>query len=258
MPRWRLTHSLILSFLLLATWQGLLAATNAKTTTWNYLFNAAVGVFYVVASIVAFRRSQHTKPHSSSRKILIYLGLAALSWGIAFLVWTYYNLVVQVDIPYPSIADLFFLVSYPLLGFALWELHINYDTFISSKDIQESVVIVLVAAVVIFFYLNRPDLSPDLGLTKNLLNVAYSLADVMLVAIAFIELRSGQAKKYKGLYFLVAFLLLQAGGDFLFAYRNNADIYWNGDFADLLFGASAFALALAVGRNNLLRGKVKS
>jgi hypothetical protein len=80
----------------------------------------------------------------------------------------------------------------------------------------------------------------------------------MLVAVAFIELRSGQAKKYKGLYFLVAFLLLQAGGDFLFAYRNNADTYWNGDFADLLFGASAFTLSLAIGQNNLLRGKVKS
>jgi diguanylate cyclase len=257
MPRWRLTHSLIFSFLALATWQGFLSATNSTTTTWNYLFNAAVGAFYILVSILAFRRCRKTQL-GSSRKILIYIGLAALSWGIAFLIWTYYNLVLQVNTPYPSLADLAFLISYPLLGFALWELHINYDTSITSKDVQESIAIVVASAVVIFFYLNRPDLSPDLGLTKNLLNVAYSLADVMLVAIAFIELRSGQAKKYKGLYFLVAFLLLQAAGDFVFAYRNNEGIYWNGDFADLLFGASAFTLALAVGQNNLLRGKVKS
>jgi hypothetical protein len=248
-----LVFSLLLLFGLLIGWNILLYRNELRSSNWNYLFNVAVATFYILAFVVAFVRSRAARIPQLSRKVYLYLGLAALSWGIATLIWTYYNLILKIGVPYPSFADLFFLLSYPLLGAALINLHESYGSLRSPKAVREAMLIVAVSTIAIFAFLNRPDLSPDLGLVKNLLNVAYSLGDVLLVAIALIELRSGHAKKNKGLYLLIAFLLLQAGGDFLFAYRNNAGTYWNGDVADMLFGASAFMLALSVAQNKLMR-----
>lgn len=251
-PR-KLTLALTSLLLSLAVWNVLLYRNHVQTSTWNYLFNAAVAVFYMLAFVIALWHSRKPQVPKLSRKIFIYFGLAALSWGVATLIWTYYNLILKVSVPYPSFADLFFLLSYPIFGMAMWSLHESYNALVTPKTVRESIIIVVVSAMVIFAFLNRPDLSPDLGLTKNLLNVAYSLGDVLLVAMAFIELRGGQAKKYRGLYLLIGFLLLQAGGDFMFAYRNNAGLYWNGDVSDLLFGISAFVLAVALAQNNLVR-----
>lgn len=239
--------------MVLGFWSYSLYIHELTTSSWNYLFNAAVAFLYIAAFVIALQQRRKPKTRKSSRKILVYFGLAALSWGVATLIWTYYNLILSVSVPYPSIADLFFLLAYPLLGMALWYLHESYDSVISRRIAKESVYIVLTSAIIIFAFLNRPDLSPDLGLAKNLLNIAYSLGDVMLVAIALIELRSGQARKQQGLYLLVGFLLLQAAGDFIFAFRNNSGQYWNGDIADVLFGFSALIFALALAQNNLLR-----
>jgi hypothetical protein len=251
-PR-KLTFFLLVLFGLLVEWNVLLSRREMRNSTWNYAFNVAVASLYILAFVIALWRRRTGRLPTVSRKVYLYLGLAALSWGIANLIWTYYNLILKVGVPYPSFADPFFLLSYPILGMALVSLHESYGSSANPKAIREAVVIVAVSIIVIFAFLNRPDLSPDLGLVKNLLNVAYSLGDVLLVAMALIELRAGHAKQNKGLYLLIGFLLLQAGGDFMFAYRNNSGLYWNGDVADLLFGASAFTLALALAQNNLVR-----
>lgn len=254
-PHKILITSLTLGFILLVVWELLLQAQPDKTTFWNYQFNTGTAVFYFAAFAIALWRMRTYSTNQPERRALRYFGLTGLFWGLGFIIWAYYNLVIKRAIPYPSVADLFFASAYPLLGYALWNLRQAYNTRINVKAVRDSIIVVVVSAIVILVFLNRPDLSPDLGLSKNILNVIYSLGDIMLVAVALIELRSGQAKRYKGLYLLVLFLLLQASGDFLFAYHNNTEPsqYWNGDISDLLFGASGFMLAYMLAQNKLLK-----
>ena len=243
---------LALGLLVLVVWQFRLQIKQTKGTDWNYLFNVGVAVFYLVAAGLAFGRRRLLSKADQGRIVLGYFGFAALFWGVAYLIWTYYNLILDQSVPYPSLADLFFLVSYPLLGLGVWQLRENYSVKTNPKFTREALLFVVLACVVIFAFLNRPDLSPDLGLAKNLLNVAYSLGDVLLVTMAFVGLRGGQIKNHLGLFTVVLFLVLQAAADFLFAYRNNSGLYWNGDIADLLFGVSGWLLALALAQDNLL------
>lgn len=253
-----LSGSLVLAFLLLLLWAFQLQINAEKDTIWNYQFNNGVAFFYLLAAVIAYLRLKRTGPkNTAARSALWCFMLAGLFWCLAFVTWMFYNVVLKVDTPYPSLADVFFLLSYPLLGFGIWSLHNLYKFKPKPEVIRDSIIIVLVAAVLIFAVLNRPDLSPDLGMSKNLLNVVYSLADVVLVAAALIELRSGLARKHRGLYIFVLFLLFQASADFMFAYRNNSGIYWNGDAADLLFGISGFMLALALMQDSLLKPPVK-
>ena len=248
-----LAYGLVLAFLLVAYWEIQLQANPLKDTIWNYCFNLGIAFFYLAASVVAFwdLRALNVKP--VSYQILRYFGIAACLWALAFTVWTGYNLVLGKDVPYPSLADGLFLVAYPFLGLALWKLHISYGTRPTNRAVGEAMLIVAISTVLIFVFLNRPDVSPDLGLGKNLLNIAYSLGDVLLLTMAVLQLRSGQASKYPGLYLLVIFLLLQVAADALFSYRNNASIYWNGDIADLYFAASGLVFALTLLNGKLLK-----
>jgi hypothetical protein len=252
-----LTCGLVLSFLLVAYWEIQLQFNPLKDTIWNYSFNLAIAAFYLVAAVAAFWSLRNLRPTQASHSILRYLGAAAAFWAIAFAIWAAYNLVLEREVPYPSLADAFFILAYPFLGLALWKLHISYGTRPTDRTIGEAMVMVAISAALIFVFLNRPDVSADLGLTKNLLNVAYSLGDVLLLTMAFLQLRSGQAAKYPGLYLLVIFLLLQVAADALFSYRNNASIYWNGDIADLYFATSGLVFALTLINGKLLKDRLQ-
>lgn len=243
---------LALGLLVLIVWQLRLQASPIKGTSWNYLFNVGVAVFYFVAAGLAFGRRRLLPVSNRGRSVLSYFGLAALFWGLAFVVWTYYNVILEQSVPYPSLADPLFLASYPLLGLAVLRIRENYRVKSGPTFTRESILFIALTTLAIFAFLNRPDLSPDLGLAKNLLNVAYSLGDVLLVTMAYVGIRGSRVKERLGLYTIVLFLVLQAAADFLFAYRNNAGVYWNGDVADLLFGASGWLLALALAQDDLL------
>lgn len=253
-----LTCGLVLGFVLVAYWEVLLQANPLKDTTWNYSFNLAIATFYAIAAITAFWRLKVFRRNQISHSILRYLGIAAACWALAFTIWAGYNLILARDIPYPSFADAFFILAYPFLGLALWKLHSSYGTRPTNQAIGEAVIIVIISAVLIFVFLNRPDVSADFGLTKNLLNVSYSLGDVLLLTMALLQLRSGQAVKHPGLYLLVIFLLLQVAADALFSYRNNASLYWNGDIADFYFAASGLVFALTLINGTLLKDRPES
>lgn len=248
-----LVFSLTIAFLALVGWELILQHNPIKTTVWNYHFNSAVAAFYFIAAALAFWRMRDYDSNCPEKRALKYFGLAGLLWGLAFMVWVYYNVVLHSTVPFPSLADVFFIPAYPLFGFAIWNMREAYHTKLNARGVRDAIIYVVVSAIIILTFLNRPDLSPDLGMFKNLLNVTYSIGDVLLVAAAFIEIRSGQAKKHRSLYLLAMFLLLQASGDFMFAYHNNAEKYWNGESADLFFGASGYVFALMLAQNKLFK-----
>lgn len=229
--------------------------SNTHTTTVNYLFNGATAYLYFAAGFIALRRrSSMNRPTTDpASRALFYFGCSAMAWALASLVWTFYNLGSDIDVPYPSLADGFFILFYPTLGLALWNLFKVYQTQVNAKAVVESMFILIISAIAVFLFLRQPDVSAEQGLLANLLDVAYTLCDVFLVSMAFIALRSGQTKKHYALYLLITFLLLQAAGDFVFTQRNNNDVYFNGDISDVLFAASGFVFALALCQKDLLK-----
>src|SRR6185436_7659400 len=44
-----------------------------------------------------------------------FLGLGTLSWGCGMLAWSWYELVLQVETPFPSLADLGYLLMFPFM-----------------------------------------------------------------------------------------------------------------------------------------------
>src|SRR5438094_9555172 len=48
-----------------------------------------------------------------------FLAMAGTSWALGEITWTIYELVLKREVPFPSLADVGFLVGYPLAGLAM-------------------------------------------------------------------------------------------------------------------------------------------
>src|SRR5687767_13792870 len=103
-------------------------ATDTRTSSWNYLFNGLTGLLYFGTGFIALKRRKllnHSKK-DPAQAALFYFGWSAIAWAIASSIWTFYNFSSDIDVPYPSWADVFFILFYPALGLALWNLHKVY------------------------------------------------------------------------------------------------------------------------------------
>ncbi len=217
-----------------------------KTTVWNYLYNLVYGLLFLSGAAVGISNGIKLKLKNTIGKALLFLGLGLLVWAIGLVVWVYYNLILNVEIPFPSIADIFFVLIYPLLGIGCYFFLKLFSPIIPRKFLIESLVIIVVAFVAIFIVFLRPDLSADLSWLTRVINVAYPMGDVVLVSMSLIAVRLCGGRIHASLLVLAAGFLIQAVADFTYTYRTASEVYWNGDIADILYTFGGFTISMGV------------
>jgi len=235
-------------FLLLAGWSAALFLTNQKTSQWNFLFNTAYALLYLSGGITASIGTKLHGFHSSVGKELFSIAIGMCGFAVGLLIWSYYNMVLKVDLPYPSLADLFFVLYIPFIAYGILNLLREFGMFFSKRIIFESLGIFLVSGVFIFFFGNPPDLSPTLPLLTTTLNIFYLLGDAFLITIGLMLIRLTRGHIHISFFFFIAALFIMALADFVFAYRTGALTYWNGDISDLLFALSGCLFSLGVAK----------
>lgn len=111
--------SIALSVYLLGAYTGVL---QDKAVSWWSDF------FWTLASLLAGLRCLHTaksRTMAHERRAWKLFGLAAISWFVGMLIWDYYEIIVGKLVPFPSLADWFFL-GYPVLftaGLLYYRIH---------------------------------------------------------------------------------------------------------------------------------------
>src|SRR3989344_4122984 len=75
--------------------------------------NAGQFLIIILAALIGYERFRLFTFKSSIGKALVLISLGLLSWGVASIGWLYYNVVLRVDVPYPSFSDIFFLLLIP-------------------------------------------------------------------------------------------------------------------------------------------------
>jgi signal transduction histidine kinase len=105
----------------------LLVAVGLLLTVW-YLFTSRQDFVHLVVADLSFLVTSGlaaavclrmgTRARSLTRTWL-YLGLGSLAWFLGQCVWTFYDLVLGASPPYPSLADVGYLMLYPLFAMGL-------------------------------------------------------------------------------------------------------------------------------------------
>jgi hypothetical protein len=185
----------------------------------------------VVLAAIAAGSSIFAAVKMKDRSYKVMLALFALGiglWSAAEAVWNYYVYVLYVEVPYPSIADIFYLAAYPFVGYFLYRGNKMLGERRQEEDklIATAITITIVAFIFNIFLVQIIEssigfsgLSVD-DITLLLLSVAYPILDAILLVPAVMILYSALQNRSQSLTWtlLAASMLVTVVADTGFGY----------------------------------------
>jgi len=202
----------------------------------------------VISSGFAFRKYGHDLKEQFSLVWFCFTFGMAL-WFLGETGWAIYTLLLGVEIPYPSIADVFWLSGYVPFFLALY-LYVKTFGFVLSR---RTLVILMTAVFGLSVLVSATLITPILGAEENSITMfvdfAYPLLDLALFSVAVLGLAVFLKGNLGKSWLLInAGILSNVGADMLFSYTTAQETYYSGHPLELLFhfGYLLFLLAFYV------------
>ncbi|MBI2610417.1 hypothetical protein HYW60_00560 [Candidatus Kaiserbacteria bacterium] len=190
---------------------------------------------------------------------IMLLSLGLISWGIGTYIFSgVYNFILSVEVPYPSLADVGYILALPLWAAAMIQLSRATGAKYGLRKGSGKIALLAIPTVVILisYYLlvvvARGGAIPtsDEGLLKLFFDLAYPIGDVVILTLA--TLVYGLSYSYfggmykKAIYTILFGFVLMYVADFSFSYTTTLETWYPGDWVDLLFTTAVLTLALGV------------
>lgn len=202
-----------------------------------------IGQFSIifVAALIGFERVRSFTFDSALGKSLLFISLGILSWGLGALAWLYYNIMSTTEVPYPSLADVFFVGTVPLAAYGLFLLLRNLQITFDLKTKLKLVLLPLAAFLVVYSLFIEGKLAEDVPALAKALNVMYPLGDAIFLSFTLVLLSLIRGSKmFKPVVLLCMGYLIEAMADFSFSWTTSTGTYYTGNWVDMLF-ALAFS-----------------
>ncbi len=193
------------------------------------------------------------------------LGLGFLAWSAGMIIWNYYLFFTEIEIPYPSIADFIFILSWPFWTYGIWQLSEVGGIKFALRKINKSFFIVplsiILISVYLLVYVARGGIIYDNPL-KLFFDLFYPLGDVVILTITasvYLLLRKHLGGVYKIPILILFFgFLLNYFSDFLFAYTTTKETYFNGHLVDFLYTVFFMIMTLGLIRFRIISKEILS
>jgi len=221
-----------------------------RYTDLMYVFSNAFPPFIAGAAVVASAfalKKYWGNPGDKFSKIWLGFTLGMTFWFLGEVGWAIYTLLLNVEIPYPSIADLAWLIGYVPLIIAL-HLYIRVFRFAVSKAMYAvAAVAVTLGSLALFTFLVSPILAAAAEeITTLAVDIAYPALDLALFSLSILGLLIFAKGKIASAWLLInGGILMNVVADMLFSFTTLQGTYYNGHFLELFFhwGYLLFALA---------------
>jgi hypothetical protein len=227
---------------LVGVWIGLRIG-GARVTLW--VDDVLTPLAALIACVMCFRaRARHS---GRMRLFWSLLACATASWTLAEVIWGYYALILNIEVPVPSWADVGYLSAIPLTVAALV---VHPATGGSGTRKARSVFDGLVVATALMFLSWTLVLGPlwrsaDLSTWTGVVTLAYPFGDVVIVFFIVLAIRGMTGGDRLSLWCLLAALLAMALSDSTFTYLTEVAKYTSGDLIDAGWVAAYLGIALA-------------
>ncbi|OGY24522.1 MAG: hypothetical protein A2Y57_01300 [Candidatus Woykebacteria bacterium RBG_13_40_7b] len=235
-------------FVILIIWWIILQILPDKETTAHSLYNFGYGLIFLLAGILGLNKASFFKKDENKIGLsLIFLSFASFSYFAAQTIWTFYNLVLQNEKPYPSFADIFYVAFYALVGIGLFLIILEAEKLFDLTDLI-FIFFVPTLAIILSFYIYTQlgyFSNPDKTFIKPFFDILYTFGDVILISLSFAVIHWWQNLR-KAFLILASSFLIAALADFLFSLTISNNTYYNGNFVDLFFTISGFAFAWGI------------
>lgn len=260
----------LLFVICLALW-AVIAVTGSQDEPINEFYSFIYAVIPFYAGLVGLKNAyvyckaeQKAKDAKESHamfmaKAVLLFSLGLLTWGIGQFIWAYYSIFLKIETPYPSLADIGFIVSPPLwiVGLMHFTHAMDLRIHLANKTVKAILISIPLAVTLVAFYLIGVligDFSPNIsdGIVKVFFDLAYPLFDTVLLimflvvnSLVFIDKLN--YKPYKlPLAVLTLGMIFMFFSDIGLSYTSTLDLAYNGDVIDLLFTLAVFLISLGV------------
>lgn len=167
------------------------------------------------------------------------IGLGVLAWGIGEIIWVYHLGLLEVEVPYPGWADVFYVGAYPLIFAGVLTLpHVHARKWERARLTLDALAgTVAISAIVWTFYLQDVVyLDPAAGLLESFINLAYPVGDlILLVGLLVLATRRSQYQFDGRLLVLALATFLTTIADIAYVFQVEADTYADGGRLDGLW-----------------------
>ena len=195
---------------------------------------------------------------SALGKSVALLALGLVFWSIGTYIFSgYYNLLAEIDVPYPSLADVAYIISWPLWGMGIFFLSQATGAHFALRKTGGKAILFLIPIAIVIgsFYLlihiaRGGAIADDTDTLKAFFDLFYPIGDVVILTAA--TLIFTLSYNYFGGFFKVPIYLILFGfllnyiSDFSFSYATTLGTFYAGGPVDLLFATTMFVLALGI------------
>ena len=241
---------------LFIAWFVLIYLTGTTDDTIN-LYSNIYGIIPLLSGIYGLFLAQRWGGMKSAvGKAMSFLSLGLITWGVGMAVWLYYNIILNVEVPYPSLADAAFIISWPLWGIGAAFLSIATGAKFGAQGKGRIILFAIPLTIIASSYYFLVTIARqgvvstyEDGL-KTFFDLAYPIGDVVILSVALLII--GLSYKYfGGIYKIAIYLILSAFvvnyfADFTFSYTTSLGTYYNGSLADILFATTMFIFGVGI------------
>lgn len=179
---------------------------------------------------------------------IIFLSLGLLGGVFGQWTWSYYVILKQIEIPYPSIADIGYFSIIPFYGYAMYNfakvsgVKVNLRTYFGK--LQAIVIPLIMIGIAYWLFLRNIEIDTTNWL-KTFLDFGYPGFEAVAVSIGILTFSLsygilGGVMRSQILYLIFA-LVVQYITDYTFLYRASSETYYNAGPVDLMY-ATSFAI----------------
>ena len=194
---------------------------------------------------------------SAMGRATLFISLGLLAWGGGMVIWNYYLFFTNIEVPYPSLADVIFILSWPLWSYGLIELskaigaQFGWHNMLNKKRIFFVSAIFIIASFYLLFGVARQwSVALADGGLKLFFDLFYPIGSIIistLVALIYWLSRNLIGGVYKKPVMILLFgFMINYIGDFTFSYTTTKGTYFNGHIADFIFTTAMFAISLGL------------
>ena len=179
-------------------------------------------------------------------KAYTFLGVGLALFLIAEIIWSYYEIALEIENPFPSIADALWLIGYgPLLYFVF-----KMYRFFGASNSRTHQLFVSVAGAVLLLYLissisQTADFTSQRSITLFIISISYPTLDIILLIPAALIILNPMKGELTSIPWIFLAILIMSVGDSAFAYSSNVialqkmNWVWNLFFVTSYFVTSA-------------------
>ena len=214
------------------------------------LFSPACACTAFVSSFLCVRR-YGSNPRRRFEAVWFCFALGMGTWFLAEVTWALYYFVLNVPVPYPSIADVFYIGAYFPLFTALALYFKVFSASMSRRRLALSIGIIACSVALVVGIVRPAEVASDESMSNVITDLLYPLLDLSLLSLTILSLAIFIGGAIRNWWLLLGgAITLAVVADELFLIQVSAGIYYNGDFDDLLYlvGYLTFALAFYVHR----------